>query len=844
MKHVRSILSVLLSALCAIGACATPLNEYSHCAELTFTGYGGAETLHAFPALVSITNFPGFSYAQVQDPDGADLRFTDATGNVELNYEIDTWNTNGVSLVWVQVPQLAGTGTKILAYWGNAAATAPAYASDGSTWSNGYVAVYHLGETSGALADSGALTNALTPFGDTQQGTEGMAGLAPRFPDGSNDWLQAPDHDALDGMAQLTLEAWIYDEKNDTNPRAILSKRIDSGTGKAYYLYKGANRSTHFFVGNNGGEFSGTATGANQWYHLAATYDKYLTADRMKIFLDGAFKKSGNTATGNVPATTANLHLGILNAGYGNSWQGKLDEVRISNVARSADWLQATWKTVADNTGFATYGQAGSAILDTDEATEVAVSTAQLNGTLRWSSSTATVTVFWGEADKGTNAGEWAQSFAFDPYSDGAPATFSHPVEDLTPGSWHVRHRCVTAEGTAWSPASTVFITGAVSVEASTPAVPEAGSGNGVFKVTRSAGTNVDSTVAYAVAGTAAPDEDYAALTGSVTIPAGASSAEIEVAPISDFDYEEGNETVALTLLPGAYALGSTTQAVVTIQDFVPPASGTTNVWIGSGNASVDANWSLGHAPTAGEHILLSGFSTANLTWDAAATPTVQSWTQDADFSGAVTFQTVYGDIGFTNFTVTGDCVLENGTWNHTANSATQIWSLRVTVGGDLDMIGSAKVDVSQCGYAGKKGPGYSGGFCNGSSFGGTGGDYGNDGGSAMPYGSSVSEPTELGSGGYENGGGAIHLTVGGSLRMEAETAISSRGGGRASGGSIFVKASSLEGSGTISANGGDGSGGGYGGGGGGRVAVILTGATSFDAFTGTIAAYGQQSYS
>lgn len=847
MSKIQCILFTILWAIIIPGAHAGLFDSYGHCVELTFTGYEGSESLQAFPALVSVTNFMGFSYTQVKDPNGADLRFTDATGDMELNYEIDTWNTNGASLVWVQVPQLTGTGTKILAYWGNASATAPVYASDGSTWSNGYVAVYHLGETSGTLADSGALTNALTTFGDTQQGTEGMAGLAPRFPDGSNDWLQAPDHDALDGMAQLTLEAWIYDEKNDTSPRAILSKRTDASTGKAYYLYKGANRNTHFLIGSAGGEFTGTATGDNQWYHLAATYDKNLTADRMKIFLDGAFKKSGNRASGNVPATTANLHVGTLNASYGFSWQGKIDEARVSNVSRSADWLRATWKTIADNTGFATYGEAKSAILKTDAATQVAATAATLNATMSWySSAPAAVTVFWGAADKGTDAVEWDQNFSFDPYSGGMPATFSHAVSGLAPGAWFVRHRCVTAEGTSWSPASTVFITGEVSIQATTPNVPETGPGTGVFTVSRSAGTNVDSTVAYAVAGTATPEEDYTALTGAVTIPAGASSAEIAVAPILDYDAAEGAETVVLTLLPGAYVLGTATQTVVTISDFVSPASGTTNVWIGTGNASTDANWSLGHAPTSGEHVLLTGFSTASLTWDAAATPEVQSWSQTADYSGTATFQTRYGTIGFTNFVIAGDCVLAGGKWNHTANGSTETYRLRVTVGGDFALSGSAAVDVSQCGYAADKGPGarVTNSFGDAASFGGTGGDYYSSGGVKMPYGCSVSEPTELGSGGYQNGGGAVHLTVGGSLRMEAGTAISSRGGGRAAGGSIFVKADALEGTGTISANGGTGGGGGYGGGGGGRVAVVLMEATSFDAFIGAIAAYGQQSLS
>ena len=38
------------------------------------------------------------------------------------------------------------------------------------------------------------------------------------------------------------------------------------------------------------------------------------------------------------------------------AWPGKIDEVRISSVARSEDWLKATYDTVKNNATFTTYG--------------------------------------------------------------------------------------------------------------------------------------------------------------------------------------------------------------------------------------------------------------------------------------------------------------------------------------------------------------------------------------------------------------------------------------------------------------------------------------------------------
>ncbi len=88
--------------------------------QITFSGYEGATTLTNFPALVVFKkDMPDFRYSQFTSQNGWDLRFTDATGMQVLSYDIEQWNTNGDSYVWVRVPALAGRNTSIWAYWNN-----------------------------------------------------------------------------------------------------------------------------------------------------------------------------------------------------------------------------------------------------------------------------------------------------------------------------------------------------------------------------------------------------------------------------------------------------------------------------------------------------------------------------------------------------------------------------------------------------------------------------------------------------------------------------------------------------------------------------------------------------
>ncbi len=125
--------------------------------DITTTGYAGSAPLTNFPLLVRLsTDITNFSYTMCQ-PGGADLVFQDAAHNT-LPHEIDTWDTNGTSLVWVCVPELTASTTLRLYFSDPGATTPPAYTTDGSTWSPAnFRGVWHFASLSdGVTPDSSA----------------------------------------------------------------------------------------------------------------------------------------------------------------------------------------------------------------------------------------------------------------------------------------------------------------------------------------------------------------------------------------------------------------------------------------------------------------------------------------------------------------------------------------------------------------------------------------------------------------------------------------------------------------------------------------------------------------
>jgi subtilase family serine protease len=118
----------------------------------------------------------------------------------------------------------------------------------------------------------------------------------------------------------------------------------------------------------------------------------------------------------------------------------------------------------------------------------------------------------------------------------------------------------------------------------------EAGPTGGGVRVMRTGETAGPLTVTYAVTGTATSGDDYAALTGQVTIPDGSDHAIVVVNALDD-DLIEPNETVTITLVSDStYAVGSPASATVTIaSDDLPPdlvvSSVVAPAWVAAGSA-------------------------------------------------------------------------------------------------------------------------------------------------------------------------------------------------------------------------------------------------------------------
>ena len=336
------------------------LEGWSHKMKIQFTGYTQPETLSNFPALIIFNEtLDDFAYSDFASPTGGDLRFTNSDYTLLLNYEIEKWDIAGNSYIWVQVPQIADSSDYIWAFWGNPQQTTPPdYTTDGSTWSSGYTNVWHLHETSGTHYDSTGNGNLATPENGVNQNAVGVSAGADQF-DGDNDQLTLTSVLPI-GSSSNTVSAWLKAPTVGSGGLAsgervgIVLGNYSSNPICNWELHSSGQMRFYW----NGGEidqYGTTDMRDNTWHHVAWVRDK--ATGSFYMYIDGNLEKT-IVAVGSDVVFSSTHKIGADNRPDPPNFHGFMDEIRVSNLARSPYWLWACYKNQVPNSTFITYGDA------------------------------------------------------------------------------------------------------------------------------------------------------------------------------------------------------------------------------------------------------------------------------------------------------------------------------------------------------------------------------------------------------------------------------------------------------------------------------------------------------
>ena len=376
------------------------LVKWPYKARFAFDAYTGGVPLANFPVLVTLsTNIPSFDYAQFGSGNGSDLRFVTPEGE-SLSYEIETWNPDGESHVWIRLPELVPAGTTIWGYWGNHVRTnLPAASVDGSLWSSAYEAVWHL--AGGASRDATTRGNDLT-FNGVLYGANGIAGTAVIL-DGE-DAIRSINPFVWDG-GDFTMSAWVRHDPANGTPQSVFSYGAPGKGARALLGFADGETMAFGFPGRD--VVAAPAPGDTDWHHWAGVFDR--DSGSISLFQDGVLVANGSTSASNLPLSKATVRLG---EDFGDArLSGTLDEVRFAATAQSGEWIQAAYATAADPEAFYTCSAVDIAypvLSDTTEATDILPKSATIHGALlSTGAAPARVSLFIATSDTSSAPSNW-----------------------------------------------------------------------------------------------------------------------------------------------------------------------------------------------------------------------------------------------------------------------------------------------------------------------------------------------------------------------------------------------------------------------------------------------------
>ena len=301
-----------------------------------------------FPVLVYLQDGGNFAFADAL-ANGNDIRFTQSDGISLLAYERQ-YHTSPEAWYWVRLPSVSSSAdTDFYVYYGNAGASDGAAPSN--VWDSDFVAVYHLGEanTGMVIADSTGGHNAAKKSNAEPSQTTGAIGKGQDF-DNTDDFINIANHADFDFTEAVTFELWA--KHNSNAPEFILSNRTRSDCA-VYMISDGKNMDFAVHIGNVVKAAQGSvALGITDWRYCAGTYDK---ADGLvKSYVDDNPADTFDSGGGNIDVTGVDYRIGWGHSD-GYVWDGPIDEVRMSSIARSAAWIKASYHSGAD--GLITFGQ-------------------------------------------------------------------------------------------------------------------------------------------------------------------------------------------------------------------------------------------------------------------------------------------------------------------------------------------------------------------------------------------------------------------------------------------------------------------------------------------------------
>ncbi len=316
--------------------------------DLSPSGADVAGSPENLPVLVRLS-LANFSYFGDTKPDGSDFRVVGSDDKTPLKYHFERYDPqNQLAFLWIAAPKLTGGAKtdKIYLYYGNSGAAAAGDVP--GTFDPNQALVLEFNQPSGLPLDGTAYKNNATA--STAEVTPAsLIGGGAKFSGSQSITLPASASLRLLPSQGATLSAWVkFDGAQKQADVLALSDQ-----GRELTLGIDGIRAFARYAGGGAPVTVGQTSdlSAGEWHHLALT----AAGGQLALYIDGVPSGQGAVSLQEIGGT---LTVGASARGA-NFYTGEMDQVEVSKIARSADWIRARARDEGTTAPLVVYGGDG-----------------------------------------------------------------------------------------------------------------------------------------------------------------------------------------------------------------------------------------------------------------------------------------------------------------------------------------------------------------------------------------------------------------------------------------------------------------------------------------------------
>lgn len=270
--------------------------------------------------------------------DAHDIAITLADGVTELDYERVSWDSGtGALEIWLKDPAPEDEDEYYI-YYGDEDQVADRQSAT-AVWDANFKGVWHLGEASATttVVDSTGVNDGTKKgSGEPAQGA-GKVSYGQDF-DGDDDYIQCGTNASINPTSYITVETWF--KTNELESQDMVSKYQRTDDQRAYSLWLAGGGLLRVIWrtsvdGLNVKDCQSDAqypTDGTFWYAVGT-----MDGTNAKLYINANVQADTETQTG-INTSNEELEFGHSDT-YGQFFNGVIDEVRISSIARDVNWI-------------------------------------------------------------------------------------------------------------------------------------------------------------------------------------------------------------------------------------------------------------------------------------------------------------------------------------------------------------------------------------------------------------------------------------------------------------------------------------------------------------------------